>query len=235
MRKRRLSATVLAVAGMAAATAPAAMIVHDPTSYVQLVQQAQTALDQLESLRTQVDQGRRLVETLDQASNIGDIASVLEQGPWRSSLPDTGIFQGHRTTLDELGALTERARRLREDQRVFEPDPTNSHDQRLEAAGVRAARDMALAETLNSALAQRDTALSSMDQALASAPSARAVLDLQAQTSLEQTRLANDQLRLQALQLAQAAEVRAIEQAEEERVALARRRRMAAYAATFQP
>lgn len=235
MRKRRLSATVLAVAGVAAATAPAAMIVHDPTSYVQLVQQAQTALDQLESLRTQVDQGRRLVETLDQASNIGDIAGVLEQGPWRSSLPDTDIFQAHRTTLDDLGALTERTRRLREDQRVFAPDPTNTHDQRLEAAGVRAARDMALAETLNSALAQRDTALSSMDQALASAPSARAVLDLQAQTALEQTRLANDQLRLQALQLAQAAETRAIEQAEEERVALARRRRMAAYAATFQP
>ncbi|MDP1875176.1 type IV secretion system protein [Phenylobacterium sp.] len=235
MRKVRLGASILALTGLAAATAPAAMIVHDPTSYVQLVQQAKTALDQLESLRTQVEQGRRLVETLDEASSIDDIAALLDQGPWRSALPNSDVFGASQTALEDLGDLAERTRQLRQDQRLLEPDPENERDQRLEASGLRVARDMALSERLAAALAERDGALASMDRALASAPSARAVLDLQAQTALEQTRLANDHLRLQTLQLAQAAEARALAQAEEERTALARRRRMAAYAATFQP
>jgi len=235
MRKLRLSAGALVIAGLGAATAPAAMIVHDPTSYVQLVQQAQTALDQLESLRNQAEHGRRLVETLDEASGIEDIAALLEAGPWRSALPDAAIFDPSEAALDDLGALTARARQLRDEQRLFEADPKSGHDQRLEAAGARAARDMALAESLSAALAQRNAALASMDDALASAPSARAVLDIQAQTALEQTRLANEQLQLQALQLAQAAEAQAIAQAQDERAALARRQRMAAYTATFQP
>ena len=123
MRKLRLSAGALVVAGLGAATAPAAMIVHDPTSYVQLVQQAQTALDQLESLRTQVDQGRRLVETLDEASGIEDIAALLEAGPWRSALPDAAIFDPSEAALDDLGALTARARQLRDEQRSEEHTP----------------------------------------------------------------------------------------------------------------
>lgn len=235
MTKLRISVGALVIAGLGVATAPAAMIVHDPTSYVQLVQQAQTALDQLENLRTQVEQGARLVETLDEASGIEDIAALLEAGPWRSALPDAGIFDPGDRVPHDLGALAARARQLRDEQRLFEANPQSDHDQRLEAAGARAARDMALAERLSAALAQRNAALDSMDEALASAPSARAVLDLQAQTALEQTRLANEQLQLQALQLAQAAEARAIAQAQDERAALTRRQRMAAYAATFQP
>ncbi len=221
------------LAGVLCATAPAAMIVHDPTNYAQLVAQAQTALEQLNSLRTQVDQGRRLIETLDEASGIGDVAEALDNGSWRSIWSDIAAYGAEGDGLRSTGALADRAKTLRDERRIYEPELENPYDQRLEAAGLSNARDMTVAEALAEAASDRAEAIGQLDQTLANAASARAVLDLQTQAALEQTRLANDQLRLQALTLAQSAEAQALLQAEQERAALGRRQRMAAYAATF--
>ena len=54
----RLGAAAAALTlGLVATTAQAAMIVYDPTSYAKLIEQAKTALDQLNQLKTQVQQG----------------------------------------------------------------------------------------------------------------------------------------------------------------------------------
>ncbi|HYD45451.1 MAG TPA: type IV secretion system protein, partial [Phenylobacterium sp.] len=58
--------------------AQAAMIVHDPTSYAKLVAQAQTALNQLKELKTQVTQGEELFESLNAASLVNAIAPELD-------------------------------------------------------------------------------------------------------------------------------------------------------------
>jgi type IV secretion system protein VirB5 len=104
----------------------------------------------------------------------------------------------------------------------------------LEAAGMRAARDQALGEAVATGGAQRLAGLQTLQQAIDAAPNARAVLDLQARATNEQAMAANDQMRLQGLAMAQAAEDRVQTQRDKERLAAADARRLALYRSGFQ-
>ena len=66
--------------------------------------------------------------------------------------------------------------------------------------------------------AKRLAGLESINAALAAAPNARAVLDLQARAAAEQAMIANDQMRLQGLAMTQQAEQRLQDQRDRERM-----------------
>jgi type IV secretion system protein VirB5 len=104
----------------------------------------------------------------------------------------------------------------------------------LEAAGDRAARDLALGEAVGEAGEQRLNGLKDLQAAIDSAPNARAVLDLQARAATEQAMIANDQMRLQGLAMAQAAEDRLQTQRDQERARAASAARMALYRGSFE-
>lgn len=74
MRPLLLTAILI---GLAPA-AQAQTIVHDPTSYAKLLEQARTSLEQLQRLQTQVEQGQTLLKSLNEASNLGGLAAALE-------------------------------------------------------------------------------------------------------------------------------------------------------------
>lgn len=235
MKTRLVAATAALTLGLGATTAQAAMIVYDPTSYAKLIEQAKTALDQLNELKAQVQQGKQLFDSLNTASGVGQIASQLGLPSLREMLPDvSALAAAAKGDLASLGAIGTRADAIRGANRLYTPADGDQLGTELEAAGMRAARDLALGEAVSTAGAQRLEGLKTLQQAIDAAPNARAVLDLQARATTEQAMIANDQMRLQGLAMAQAAEDRLQAQRERERMAAAREARMALYRQGFQ-
>lgn len=234
MKTRLVAATAAIVIGLGATTAHAAMIVYDPTSYAKLIEQARTALDQLNELKAQVQQGEQLFASLNDASGVGRIASELGVPGLREFLPDVAAFSAAANgDLEALGAIGKRADEIRSANRLYTPADGDETGADLEAAGQRAARDLALGEAVSTAGADRLQGLKILQAAINTAPTARAVLDLQARAATETAMIANDQMRLQGLAMAQDAEDRLQAQRERERMAAAREQRMALYRAGF--
>ncbi|MFK4056840.1 type IV secretion system protein [Brevundimonas sp. NPDC046655] len=241
MIRRILGAASAAAALLTAADGVRAQqIVHDPTSYAQLVREARTALDQLEQLREQVRQGRALFESLNDLSDVNRLASELGLPEVRNPLPDLrALRSAAEGDLSALGALAERADAIRAGTRVYAPPPgevpetERYYHEALERAGARTARDLAVGEAVGQAADRRLEGLEALRRALDTAPNARAVMDLEARLAAEQALIQNEQVRLQGLALTQAAEARLEEQRARERAAVARDARLAAYRETM--
>ena len=219
MTSRLAAAAALALMLTTSSGVQAAMLVYDPTSYAKLIEQAKTALDQLESLKAQITQGKQLFDSLNSASGIATIAADLGVPQLREVLPDvTALAAAAKGDLKDLGAIGERADAIRAAARLYTAVTGDPRGADLEAAGERAARDLALGEAVATAGAKRLAGLESINAALAAAPNARAVLDLQARAAAEQAMIANDQMRLQGLAMTQQAEQRLQDQRDRERM-----------------
>jgi type IV secretion system protein VirB5 len=236
MKTRLVAAAAALALGLSSATAHATgMLVYDPAAYMKLIEQAKTAMDQLNELKTQVQQGQKLFDSLNQASGVGQIAGQLGLPTLREMLPDvSALAAAAKGELSGLGAIGTRADAIRDANRLYTPAAGDPLGADLEATGMRAARDLALGEAVSTAGAQRLAGLQTLQQAIDTAPNARAVLDLQARATTEQAMIANDQMRLQGLAMAQAAEDRLQAQRDRERMAAAREARMALYKQGFQ-
>ncbi len=224
--KSKLARLSVAAAGalvLSTSSAQAAMIVYDPTSYAKLIEQARTALGQLEELKAQVVQGKALLDSLNTPSGVAALAAELDVPGVREVLPTLQQFSGD---LDDLGALGERAASIRQAGRLHTPAKGDLAGQDLDAAGDRAARDLAVGEAVAAAGERRLAGLRTLQAAIDPAPNARAVLDLQARIGAEQAVIANEQMRLQGLAMAQAAEARLQTQRERERAAARRAARL---------
>lgn len=231
------AAALLLVAG----AAQAQQIVHDPTSYAQLVREARTALEQLERLREQVRQGQQLFDSLNNLSDVNALARELGLPEVRNPMPDLRSLRAAADgDLSALGALAARADAIRAETRLYAPpsgdvpEVDRYYSQTLERSGARTARDLALGEAVGAAADQRLAGLESLRKALDTAPNARAVVDLEARLSAEQALIQNEQVRLQGLALTQAAETRLEEQRARERAAVARDARLATYRQAIQ-
>lgn len=218
--------------------AHAQQVVHDPRSYAQMLVEARTALDQLRALEAEVAQGRELLDSLNDASDVNGIARELGLPGVRSPLPDLARLRAAADgDLSALGDLADRALEIRRGTRAWTPDPATGvdafHADSLERSGARTARDLAIGEALGVASDRRRGGLEQLRGALDTATSARAVLDLEARLSAEQALIQNEQVRLQGLALTQAAEARLEEQRARERAEAARTERMRRYARSF--
>lgn len=242
MIRRSLGAAATAAAlWITAGAAQAQQIVHDPTSYAQLVREARTALDQLEQLREQVRQGEHLFASLNEISDVNAFARELGLPEVRNPLPDLRSLRAAADgDLSALGALAERADAIRAETRLYAPPAGDVPEvdlyyrEALERSGARTARDLAVGEAVGAAADQRLVGLEALRQALDAAPNARAVMDLEARLSAEQALIQNEQVRLQGLALTQAAEARLEEQRARERAAAARDARLSTYRQAIQ-
>ena len=242
MIRRSLGAAAAAAAlWLAAGAVQAQQIVHDPTSYAQLVREARTALDQLEQLREQVRQGQQLFDSLNDISDVNALARELGLPEVRNPLPDLRALRAAAEgDLSALGALAERADAIRAETRLYTPpagdvsEVDRYYREALERSGARTARDLAVGEAVGAAADQRLSGLEALRQALDTAPSARAVMDLDARLAAEQALIQNERIRLQGLTLTQAAEARLEEQRARERAAAARDARLSTYRQAIQ-
>lgn len=240
MTSRSLAALVAAFA-LTPAVAQAQHIVHDPTAYARLVEDARTALQQLRALQAQVEQGQALLDSLNSISDVNSLASALGLPEVRNPLPDLRALRAAADgDLTALGDLADRADAIRRETRRYTPPagdlPTAEGYYRdsLERSGARTARDLAVGEAVSQASDQRLEGLETLRRALDAAPNARAVMDLDARLTAEQALIQNEQLRLQGLALTQAAEARLEEQRAREQAEAARTARQAVYERAFQ-
>jgi type IV secretion system protein VirB5 len=235
MTLRRTLVAGLAALSLTASAAHAQMAVYDATSYAKLIQQAQTALNQLHQAETQVQQGEQLLQSLNQGSNVGAIAQSLERPALRQLLPGIpALMAAAQGDVAGLGAIGAQAAAIRSANRLYTPPASDRLAADLEAAGMRAATDMALGQAVATGGQQRLTGLQTLQQSIDAAPNARAVLDLQARAATEQAMIANDQMRLQGLAMTQAAADHLQAQRDRERAAAARDARMALFQQAFQ-
>jgi type IV secretion system protein VirB5 len=214
--RTRLPVLAGALAVLAAAPAHAQLAVYDATSYAKLLQQAQTALQQLHQLESQVQQGQQLLNSLNVNSNVNAIASQLSTPQLRQFLPDISRYEAAvRGDFSGLGNLGARASQIRAANRIYVPDAgvaqsatDKFYTDGLEQSGDRIARDMALGESVGDVSAQRLQGLEQLRKSLDTAPNARAVLDIQARIAAENALIQNDQVRLQGLGMVQQAQDR---------------------------
>lgn len=241
IRRSLAAASAAAALLLTPGAVQAQQIVHDPTSYAQLVREARTALDQLEQLREQVLQGQQLFDSLNDLSDVNALARELGLPEVRNPLPDLRSLRAAADgDLSALGALAARADAIRAETRLYAP-PTGDvpevdryYRETLERSGARTARDLAVGEAVGAAADQRLAGLEALRQALDTAPNARAVMDLEARLSAEQALIQNEQVRLQGLALTQAAEAQLEEQRARERAAAARDGRLSTYRQAIQ-
>lgn len=233
-------AAALALGFAAAPAAQAQQIVHDPTAYARMVEDARTSLNQLRELQAQVEQGRRLFDSFNDLSDVNAIARELGLPEVRSPLPDLQALRAAADgDLSALGDLAERADAIRRETRLYTPpagelpEAEAARLEPLERSGARTARDLAVGEAIGRAADRRRAGLETLRSALDTAPSARAVLDLEARLAAEQALIQNEQVRLQGLALTQAAEARLEEQRARERAEAARTARMRTYERSF--
>lgn len=210
----------------AATPAAAQLVVHDPTNYGSLLRQAQTALDQLNAMKAQLEESRRLYDGFNTASGAGGLAPRLTTPELRDFIPNLDAYvAAARGDLGGLGTLGAQAKGIREGARLHAAPA----DPDLERQGDRAARDLAVGLAAARAGGERLTGLQDLASAVDAAPNVRAVMDLQARVSAEQALIANDQMRLQGLAMAQAAEDRLQAQRLRERAAAASEARLQLY------
>lgn len=225
-----------AVAALALVAGPAAaqQIVHDPINYASLIQQAQTAVRELQQLQQQVTQAQQLYAGFNTASHVGSLAGLLNNPAVRAFVPDVGALDAAaRGDFSRLQQIGQQALAIRQANRLYTPPPGDPAGQDLEAAGDRAARDLALGQQTASTGAQRLTGLQALNAAIDGAGDVRAAIDLQARIAAEHAMIANDQMRLQGVAMAQAAEERLQAQRDRERAAAAADVRMQIFKAGF--
>jgi type IV secretion system protein VirB5 len=233
--RRSILPIAVALAAMTAVPAHAQQVVYDPTSFARMVKYARTAIEQLDSLKAQVQQGEELFASLNDLSNVNAIAERLGLPEIRNPLPDMATLRSAADgDLSALGELAERADAIRRETRVYTPDAPSAAAEALERAGARTARDLAIGEAVDRSATDRLEGLETLRRALDTAPNARAVMDLNARLAAEQALIQNEQIRLQGLALTQAAEARLEDQRARERIAAERSVRMDAYRQAFQ-
>jgi type IV secretion system protein VirB5 len=231
---RRFLPLALLLTVVAPPPASAQMIVHDPTSYASLIREAQTALDQLTELKAQVGETKRLYDGFNTPSGAGGLAAALGAPQLRAFVPDIDKYvAAAKGDLAALGAIGRKAADIRQAQRLFTAKADDVLGQEVERSGDRAARDLALGQEAAGVGAGRLDGLQQLALALDAAPNARAVMDLQARLAAEQAMIANDQMRLQGLAMAQHAEIRLQAQRDRERAEAQADARLELFRRTF--
>jgi type IV secretion system protein VirB5 len=235
MTARSRLAVLAAAALLSPGPVAAQEIVHDPINYASLIRQAENGISQLQQLQQQLSQAQRLYGSFNTASNVGALASLLNNPSVRAFIPSVAAFEsaanGDFSGLQQIG---QQALAIRQANRLYTPPAGDAAGQDLETAGDRAARDLALGQQTATTGAQRLTGLQTLNAAIDAAPDARAVMDLQARLAAEHAMIANDQMRLQGLAMAQAAEDRLQSQRDQERAAAASAARLQTFRAAFQ-
>ena len=244
MKIRLLACATAAVIALGASEpAQAQMAVFDSANYAKVLQETQTALNQLQQLERQVAQGEQLVTngqslltSLNQVSNVNSLATSLEQPSLRGFLPSGTIYVSASSTggsLTTLGVIGQAAQTIRTANQLFTA-PAGSAYVSLNTSGNQAALSLATGQAVVQAGATRLTGLQQLQTAIDTAPNARAVAEIEARLVAEQAMIANDQMRIQGLAMTQGAQTQMLNQQIAEKAAAASQARLSLYQAGFQ-
>lgn len=217
MRKMILAgASALAILVTIAAPASAQLTtVFDPSNHTQALNQVRELQRQYRAMQQQLQTAKTTLDSLkhlpDQA--VREIGQRMNVDQFRNALPDVSNVD-NMLTGERLGA---QAQRFLERNRVYKPDGSDFSAGELERNAQSVANSQSLASGLYHSATNRIQALRSLEGALATAPDAKAVADIQARVATEQAYIQSQQVQAQALQMWQEAQRRNEGQRREER------------------
>ncbi len=221
MRSVRLTARLLVgVALLSAGTAHAQLggIVFDPRALAQQLKSFEQMRQQVIAAKAQVDQGlqqiqqaKQLYQSVNDATNISNIANRLKSDALRTSNVSSSSLDGYANgNLDVVGGLRGKANDVYQD--LMGRVPANASDASRTAAeqGAReAAVTTGLAGNVGDSVTSRRQGLEELRTRLAGATTASERADMSARLQLEQAQMMNDQMALNAIEIQRRAKAEA--------------------------
>jgi type IV secretion system protein VirB5 len=204
--RRLLACAIVSLAMIPVAQAQWAVI--DVPAIAQLIQQVQTLQQQVTIARDQLQQAKQSLESMTGPRGMDQ----LLRGAVRNYLPAnwdqvTGALQG------QVGAYSALAREVQSAIKANAVLPDSrlalmsaAGRQQIQSQRQWSAMQQALSHEALSANSSRFTSLQRLIDAIPAATDQKAILELQARISAEQSMLQTEQIKLQALQQASAAE-----------------------------
>lgn len=204
MKRKTLAALACASALVGLASpAHAQLAVIDSASLAKQVEMVKNSVTQIQKLTEQVQEAQRLYDSVNNITDVGDIASALNSDAIRKGLPSDlqGAVKLTSTNLSELGSIGDRAKSLLSSNGLSEG--LDGATEVLKSAANFAARDQAVAEYGLEVADKTDEGLSQLKQRLSTAATAKETADLQARATLEVAQLLNQANQRAALKDAQ--------------------------------
>ncbi|MBB2819230.1 UNVERIFIED_ORG: type IV secretion system protein VirB5 [Rhizobium esperanzae] len=209
MRPLSVSAALLASAMLASAQG---IPVIDQTSIAKQIESITQLKSQLDALNQQLQQAQQLYGSLNKATNMADIASLLNDPSIRKALPQDfnaieGLFKGSGS-----GVFGNSASKFLQDNSTYRTDADDFYAQELSRIQNQNAGQMSLGQQIYDAATKRIDGIDELRQKISSAADAKDIADLQARLQAETAFLQTDLLRMQGLQMVQQAQVQVDEQ-----------------------
>lgn len=182
---------------MAAQPARAQWAVIDSANLAQALNTARNTL-------AQIEEAKRMYDSVNQLTDISSVASVLNSSALRGALPPE--LRNISDDISQMGAIGQRAQALFQQGNYSSGGPGSALISALATLGKRAARDRAIAEqALDNGTARAD-GLNALASRLGTASTGKEAADLSARASIETASAVNETNRLLALQMQQQAE-----------------------------
>jgi type IV secretion system protein VirB5 len=203
-----VAAAPVALAASASPAAAQGIPVFDTSTYVQALAQVQNTVKMIDQGKQQIQQAQDSFNSLSKLTNVNSIAPQLLNSQVRNILPNTSIdasalLSGDLSKLGSLGSLASSIQ-----SRYALPstgsDADAAYSQALKSATGSSAATAALGENTLSVTQTRMQGLDQLRSQLDYAKDPKDVMDLQARIAVEQAQLQNDNLKMQAIQMAQA-------------------------------
>lgn len=221
MRSVRMTAGLLvgiALLGTGTAQAQLGGIVFDPRAFAQQLQQLNQARQQVLAAKTQIDQGlqqiqqaKQLYQSVNDATNISNIANRLKTDALRTSNVSSSNLDGFTNgNLDVVGGLRGKANDVYRDLMGRVPADASDASRTAAEQGAReAAVTTGLAGNVGDSVTSRRQGLEELRSRLVTATTASERADMSARLQLEQAQMMNDQMALQAVEIQRRAKAEA--------------------------
>lgn len=218
MRRARMTAGLMvgiALLGTSAAHAQLGGIVHDPSVFARQLTEInaarQNVLQQIAKAQEQLQEAQRLYQSVNQATDISNIANRLKTDALRTSNVSSSNLDGFTSgNVDVVGGLRGKANEVYQD--LMGRVPANASDASRTAAeqGAReAAVTTGLAGNVGDSVVSRRQGLEELRGRLANATTASERADMSARLQLEQAQMMNDQMALNAIEIQRRAKAEA--------------------------
>lgn len=217
MHKLLQAGMVMAALGaMLPGAVQAQRIVYDPAIYGQALQQVTQLSQQLAVMQQQYQQLMQTYQAIAHLpqTELNQLGQQLNVATLRNALPAQStvlgtIMNGSSAGTGNLAAATQT---YLNQNHVYTPTAQDFQAQEMQRNASSIAGVQGMASTLYQSAADRVTALQGIESQLASAPDTKAVADIQARLSAEQTYIQAQQVQAQSLAMWQASQQRNQEQ-----------------------
>ncbi|MGK6315618.1 P-type DNA transfer protein VirB5 [Neorhizobium sp. DT-125] len=186
--------------------------VIDQAAILKQVESIAQLKSQLDALNTQIQKADQLFDALNKLTNMGDVANLLNDPAIREALPQDfaaleGLFKGNGS-----GVFGESASRHLDANSTYRTTANDFYAEELARVQKRNAGQLSLGQQIYEAATKRIDGIDQLRRHISSASDAKEIADLQARLQAESAFLQIDVLRMQGLQMIQAAQAQVDQQ-----------------------